>query len=108
MKRKYLKVSVGADLHALLCRAASHRGLSLAAFVRLQLEERQKPFTLEAQLSRIESQVLRAAQKASTEGADRMLLEVLLLVRELAAERNAQLLRSVRQKLDAMRGGERV
>lgn len=107
-KRKYLKVAVGAEEYALLCRAADHRGLTLSAFVRRQLDERHKPLTLEAQLSRIELQLKRATEKTNAPNPDRMLLEVLLLMREFAAERSAQVLVRVRQKLEAASGEGRV
>lgn len=108
LKRRYLKVSVDSPMYASLSRAADYRGVSLASFVRSQLQEKQKSLTLEAQLSRIEVLVQRAAHESNSGGADQMLLEVLLLVRELVAERNAQVIVRVRQKMDAIRAGDRV
>lgn len=101
-KRKYLKVALPAHEYTALTLAADHRGLTLAAFVRSQLGERQKPITLEAQLSRIEAQIQRGHESSNSNEFSLKLFEVLLLVRELVAERNAQVLVRVRQKIDAM------
>ncbi len=106
MKRKYLKVAVASDTYATLTRAADQRGLTIASFVRAELEHGRAPLAIEvlgSRLDRIES-LLASNRPQDTSTHERVLTEVLLLVRELACERNAQVLARVRQQLNARFG----
>lgn len=111
MKRKYLKIAVTPEFYASLARTADERGLTLAALIRAQLEQPQPapaaPAAIEAMLARIEAQLAQAMKPAGNEH-EILLTEIVLLVRELAAERNAQVLARVRQQLNAQFNGGRA
>lgn len=105
MRRKYLKIAVTPEFYASLARTADERGLTLAALIRAQLEQPQAshaPSAIEAALARIEAQL---AAKPAGSDHELLLTEIVLLVRELAAERNAQVLARVRQQLNAKFNG---
>ncbi|HEY6644507.1 hypothetical protein [Povalibacter sp.] len=106
MKRKYLKVAVAPEMYATLTRTADQRGLTLASLVRAELEQGRAPLAIEAlgsRLDRLES-LLAKTHAHDISAHERLVTEVLLLVRELACERNAQVLARVRQQLNARFG----
>jgi hypothetical protein len=109
MKRKYLKVALPAELYAALSRAADEQGLTLASLVRTNLERRGAPIEvdrLEGRLASIEAQLTSRVQHEVSHGQEQLLTEILLLVRELACERNAQVIARVRQQVAVRFGGK--
>lgn len=111
MKRKYLKIAVTPEFYATLARTADERGVTLAALIRAQLEQPQPSpasSAIEAALARIEAQLAQGATKPAGNEHEQLLTEIVLLVRELAAERNAQVLARVRQQLNAQFNGGRA
>lgn len=97
-RRKYLKVGLSPDDYANISIAADTQGLTVSAYVRKQLADRLQVVTTEQALSRIESK-LQPAKVASTE-LEPLLVECLLLIRELVADRNPQILPRVASRLN--------
>jgi hypothetical protein len=107
MKRKYLKIGVPPECYATLSAEADRRGLCLAELIRERLSDERKTDSAQALITRIEHilvQTLSAVAPALRQEQSVVLTEILLLARELAAERNAQILSRVAQKLDTQFG----
>ena len=85
---KYAKLSIEADKH----------GSTLSAYVRKQLADKRQTIETEAALARIEAKLHLANRVAVV---DPILIEVLLLVRELVADRNPQVLPRIASRLNA-------
>ena len=115
MRAHYLKVRLTADEERALARSAGDQGLTVSEFVRALLAREREALTLDATLARIEARLaappvsaVPAAPAPTTAHLERQLLELLLLTREVAAERNPQILPRVTQKLNALLSAERA
>ncbi|MGV3582860.1 MAG: plasmid mobilization protein [Methylophilus sp.] len=97
-RRKFLKVAVTPDEYAKLSIEADKQGLTLSAYVRNQLTNKQQAVDAEQALARIEAK-LQPAKGASTE-LEPLLVESVLLIRELVAEKNPQALPRVANRLN--------
>jgi hypothetical protein len=107
-KIRYLKARLAEDEYRELVKRADAMGLTVSEYVRLVLARDQQAVGIEAVLSRIESKLTATVVPPTTVAADTLeplLAENLLLVRELAAERNAQVLTRVAQKVNTLYPG---
>jgi len=110
MKRKYLKIGVPTECYATLRADADRRGLCLAELIRQRLSDGQKADSsseLVARIEQIRVQAVSAMMTAVRQEHGALLTEIVLLARELAAERNAQILARVAQKLGTQFGKTR-
>lgn len=97
-RRKFLKVAVTPDEYSELSILADQQGLTLSAYVRKQLADKRQTIEAEKALARIEAK-LQPAKGAPTE-LEPLLVESLLLIRELVAERNPQVLPRIANRLN--------
>jgi hypothetical protein len=102
MRRRYLKVALDSNFYGALCRQADTRGITLSDLVRECLNNPSQSISVEKILARVEEKLMSpvVAVPLPVE-VQRLLLEILLLVRELAAERNTQILARVAQQVAA-------
>lgn len=104
MKDRHLRARLPEAEYLDLKVAADRAGLTLSEHVRNVLLRDRQALGQEQFLMRIEAKIV--APNAANGSADRslklekLLIEVLLLTRELAADRNAQILARVAQKLN--------
>lgn len=100
--RKYLKVALPTLEYTQLCARADAHGMTLSAFVRSVLASDQQTLDIGTVLSRIDRQLARVVGTTTEKSVDPepLLVEIILLARELVADRNAQLLMKVNQQLD--------
>lgn len=99
IRRKTLKVAVTPDEYKKLIIAADVDGLTLSSYVRNQLASKQQAIEAETALARIEAKLM-PARESSTQ-LEPLLVETLLLVRELVAERNPQVISRISQRLNS-------
>lgn len=98
-RRKFLKVALTPDEYAKLSILADQQGLTLSAYVRKQLADKRQAIEAEAALARIEAKLMPASESATQ--LEPLLVESLLLVRELVAERNPQVISRISQRLNS-------
>lgn len=96
--RKYIKVVVTFDVYTKLCIEADKQGLTISALVRSQLENTKQVIQVEVALARIEAKL--QPSKASRLELEPLLVESLLLIRELVADKNPQVLPRVASRLN--------
>lgn len=104
MKRRYLKVALVPEVYSALCRQADARGQTLSDLVRERISSTEQAVTVETVLARVEQKLAAPVVEKTTVSADdsaRALTEILYLARELAADRNAQIVARVAAKLRA-------
>jgi len=104
IRRKYLKVALTPDQYADLSIRADRAGLTLADYVRTNLADTRQVIEVEEVLARIETKLAAPVVNPTTVTPgvlEPLLVENLLLVRELVAERNAQVLTRVAQQLNS-------
>lgn len=107
MKRRYLKVALRSDHYNALCVRADQKGITLSELVREQLGLEDEKNSVERALEQIiEKLSLPPAPAAIPVEAEWTLMEILLLMRELAADRNAQIVARVAQQMTRQRGGQ--
>ena len=100
MRRRYLKVALDSNFYGELYRQADARGITLSDLVREYLSSPSQSISVEKILARVEEKLMSPVVAVPVE-VQRLLLEILLLVRELAAERNVQILSRVAQQVAA-------
>jgi hypothetical protein len=98
-RRKFLKVAVTLDEYSQLSILADQEGLTLSAYVRKQLADKRQAIETDAALARIEAKLMPASESATQ--LEPLLVESLLLVRELVAERNPQVISRISQRLNS-------
>lgn len=105
-----------AEYQSLIARADS-AGMTISEYARTVLARDREHVDIDAVLADMRAQLAAAAQASATavattraalQGPDPLLVEVIWLLRELAAERNAQVLSRLASKLDAAFGRERT
>lgn len=105
-----------AEYQALVARADA-AGLTISEYARAVLARDRERADIDTVLADMRAQLANAAQvsaatAATTQGAlqgpDPLMVEAIWLLRELAAERNAQVLSRLASKLDAAFGRERT
>ena len=114
MKSHFLKVRMPAETYLRLKNRAAEAGKPISTFAHALLEQENSTSTTAIQLIEIQSQIQELAvlfvsssnqTKANTELNSR-LYEVLLVVRELALDRNAQILSRVSSQLKNLSLGD--
>lgn len=99
----YLKVRMNADDYKSTKERASEAGLNMSEFVRTVLDANEQASTVNTILQRIEENLPSNSNNLLEKSEhDPLLVEVLFLVREIVAERNAQILARIAQRLDVM------
>jgi hypothetical protein len=105
-KVRYLKARLTTGEYEALKALADAAGLTVSEYVRSVLAKEREAEEIEATLARIEAQLAAPVVLPATETAggvlEPLLVESVLLMRELAAERNAQVLARVAQRLNAL------
>ncbi len=102
MRRRYLKVAVKPEFYGALCRLADARGVTLSDLVRECLNSPSQNISVEELLARVEKKFASPVVTPTLPvEIERVLLEILLLVREIAAEKNVQILSRVAQQVAA-------
>ena len=108
VRRKYLKIAITADYYSELSIAADRAGMKLSPYVRWLIAQGQYSSESDQAVSRIEAKIdaktsvnMAGEINAMRDILEPVLVEVLLLVRELIAERNAQVLNRVGQKVNS-------
>jgi hypothetical protein len=105
-----------AEYQALVARADA-AGLTISEYARTVLARDRERVDIEAVLADMRAQLASAAQASAAAAAttpaalhspDPLLVEIVWLLRELAAERNAQALARVTSKLDSAYGRQRT
>lgn len=110
-KSRYLQARLPNPEYTKLQFQADAAGLSISEHTRRLLARESDAVSTEEALRRIEDALARLSAPAAPTATDSdrlLLVEILLLVRELAADRNAQILFRVNQKLDSQFGAQRV
>jgi hypothetical protein len=96
MKDRFIRSRLPDDEYRLVKIAADRLGLTLSEHIRCVLVRDRQALSQEQFLAKIDSKLSALSPSLATGngavGIDRLLFEVLLLVREIAAERNAQIL----------------
>lgn len=111
MKNCHLRARLPEAEFSALKTAADRAGLSISEYVRCVLLRDQQALGQEQFLQAMERKL--AASSATNVQTDRslklerLLIEVLMIARELAADRNAQILARVAQKLNPTNKGEK-
>lgn len=106
IKSSYVRARMPDRLLKRIKHMADAEGLSVSEQTRRMLERESDVIATEDALKRIEEALARLSAPAID--LDRsVLVEILFLVRELAADRNAQILFRVNQKLDSQFGAQR-
>ena len=106
--RKFIKIGCTLDRHAELSIAADRAGMKLSPFLRWLIARGQYSTESDQAVCRIEAKIdektsvnMAGEMNAMREILEPLLVEVLLLTRELASERNAQVLNRVGQKVNS-------
>lgn len=102
VRSKFIKVRVAPTEYAGIAHHADSAGQTLSEYVREQVLAVHRTLDVQAELAALRSLV--AAPVRSTD--DTLVLEAVLLLRELAAARDAQILRRVRIQLAQHQGGQ--
>lgn len=102
-RNRYLKVRVNTDEYKSTMERASDAGLNMSEFVRTVLDANKQAATVDTILQKIEEHLtVNSNEVFENSKTDPLLVEVLLLVREIVAERNVQTLVRTAQRLDSM------
>ena len=108
MKTAILKARLSREEYEALRERADAAGLTLSEQVRAILARDRQAVGVEAALAQVRAMLpVPGASLACAERPDPLLAEAVWLLRELAAERNAQVLTRITSKLDAAFGRER-
>ncbi len=104
MKNYPLKIRLTRDEHQQLVARADATGLRVSEFARSVLAAEHQVHSVEDVLMRLEARLTEtpATPSASSADLEALVVEVLLLTRELAQDRNAQLLARANQKLNTL------
>lgn len=100
-RSRFIKVRVSEDEHKTLRQRADAHGVTISEHVRATVTAVHQSLDVAAELAALRSQVLQTPAPAATRGdnAGTDQREMLLLLRELAAARDAQILARVRAQL---------
>lgn len=102
-RNRYLKVRVNSDEYKTTMEHASMAGLNMSEFIRTVLDANKQAATIDTILQRLEERLPEKSNNLLEKSEpDLLLVEVLFLVREIVAERNAQILARTAQRLDVM------
>lgn len=112
MKSHFLKVRMPADTYLRLKDRAAEAGKPISTFAHALLEQENSISSTATKLTEIKSQlqglavllVTSSNQSTTRSELDLVLHEVLLIVRELALERNAQILSRVSSQIKSLTG----
>ena len=96
---KYLKVRLPAAEYQQLAQEADLAGMTVSSYVRRSLQQQRQTLLLEDVLAKLDARLSTPAAPSAPPANNRQLDEILLLARELAADRNAQILARVAAKL---------
>lgn len=111
MKDHHLRARLPANEYSAVKSAADQAGLTLSEHVRCVLSRDRQVLEQEQFLKKIDSKFAAlsgtGAQTDRSLKLERLLIEVLLLTRELAADRNAQILARVSAKLNPQMEGNK-
>ncbi len=99
-RRKFLKVAVTPDEYAKLSIEADKQGLTLSAYIRNQLANKQQAIEAVSALARIEAKLL--PTRESSAQLEPLIVESLLLIRELISDKNPQAFGRIANKLNSM------
>lgn len=104
MKNYSLKIRLTRAEHQQLVARADATGLRISEFARTVLAAEHQALGVENVLARLEARLTEtpATPSASSTHLEALVAEVLLLTRELAQDRNAQLLARATQKLNTL------
>lgn len=100
-RSKFVKVRLSQDEYADVLKRADAAGITLCEHIRQQLLEVHEQLDVRDELRALRDQM--TATPTTPAGTDPLALETLLLLRELAAARDAQILGRVRAQLAAGR-----
>ena len=109
-RNRYLKVRVTSTEYQTVMARAGEAGINTSEYVRTVLADNQQAINVELLLHKIDAHLPtknNMDELASNMEADPMLIEVLLLVREIVAERQAQTLARTANRLDLMFPGRK-
>ena len=104
---RFAKTRLTGPEHAALCARADEAGVTVSVFLHDIVTGDQQQADVVGILSRIEASILSKPQD-DVANSEPLLVEVLLLVRELVAGRNAQLLGQVSQRVTALYPARKV
>jgi len=96
-RNKFVKVRLDQKEYADVLKRADEQGLTMCEHIRQQLLQVHEALDMRQELRTLRDQVASAAPAAN----DPMALETLLILRELAVSRDAQILGRVRAQLNA-------
>jgi ribosomal protein L12E/L44/L45/RPP1/RPP2 len=117
MKLRHLKARLSEAEYQALVECADAAGLTISEYARTVLARDRERMDVEAVLADIRAQLASAAAASAAAAVttpaalpipDPLLVEVIWLLRELAAERNAQVIGRVTSKLDSAYGRQRT
>jgi len=114
MRTHFLKTRLSPAENRALNSAADVAGLTVSEYVRTVLARDREAISVEAQMSKLDAKLrtlgeltMRTCQPALPTDAMLLLVEVLLLTREIAADRNVQILSRVALAMDNKFGKDR-
>jgi len=102
-RNRFVKVRLSPDEYRDVLRRADTDGLTMCEHIRQQLLGAHDQLDLQAELAALRAQ-LGAIQTSRASSGDPLVLEAVLLLRELAAARDAQMLTRVRAQLSQATG----
>lgn len=95
---RFAKTRLTVPEYAALCARADEKGITVSEYLRELVIGQRETIDFQAALSRLESKMVAQSVDNSNQ-VEAMLVEVLLLVRELVAARNAQGLAQVAERV---------
>lgn len=107
-RTRSIRARVSPSEHRKLTKMADRAGVTQSEFVRILISREQDESRIEAAVEDVTNLIKEIADQGQSSGCEQeFLVEVLLIIRELAADKNTQFLTSANLKLDQLFGKER-